>query len=230
MCRAGPSAHGSPNTENRRSRKNPGIMRKPPNRPAGAPPSNVQRPPHGPGRPRPARERPSAKTPPGTRSRPNPAGGHPHHTDPRPRITVPGEKGSFIAVLELDDGCTAFVWRPGPASAPLPPVAPGSPSRRAHGPRRWATPQAGGCGRLPAGARAHADRGHGDLDGRPRPAGARAHVSQQNASAINATPPGGRAGPRLARFGHRSGFSPRPAGSPTGYRLPLTGVGARSGR
>ena len=199
MCRAGPSAHGSPNTENRRSRKNPGIMRKPPNRPAGAPPSNVQRPPHGPGRPRPARERPSAKTPPGTRSRPNPAGGHPHHTDPRPRITIPGEKGSFIAVLELDDGCTAFVWRPGPASAPLPPVAPGSPSRRAHGPRRWATPQAGGCGRLPAGARAHADGGYGNLGGSP--------------------PPGGRAGPRLP--GPVTGPASLPARqAPTGCWLP----------
>ena len=42
MCRAAPSAHGSPSTENRRSRKNRGIMRKTLHRPAGAPSSNVQ--------------------------------------------------------------------------------------------------------------------------------------------------------------------------------------------
>ena len=42
MCRAGPSAHGSPPTENRRSRKNRGIARKSLHRSAGAPPFNVQ--------------------------------------------------------------------------------------------------------------------------------------------------------------------------------------------
>ena len=42
MCRAAPSAHGSPSTENRRSRKNRGIARKSLHRSAGAPPFNVQ--------------------------------------------------------------------------------------------------------------------------------------------------------------------------------------------
>ena len=42
MCRAAPSAHGSPPTKNRRSRKNRRIARKSLHRSAGAPPFNVQ--------------------------------------------------------------------------------------------------------------------------------------------------------------------------------------------
>ena len=42
MCRAAPSAHGSPPTKNRRSRKNREIARKSLHRSAGAPPFNVQ--------------------------------------------------------------------------------------------------------------------------------------------------------------------------------------------
>ena len=44
MCRAGPSAHGSPCTKNRHFRNNLGIMRKTRDWPAGAPLSDVQYP------------------------------------------------------------------------------------------------------------------------------------------------------------------------------------------
>ena len=44
MCRAGPSAHGSPSTGNRRSRKNRGIAGKTRNRSTGVRLSNVQHP------------------------------------------------------------------------------------------------------------------------------------------------------------------------------------------
>ena len=44
MCRGARSAHGSPSTENRHSRRTPESRGKPPNRPAREPPSNVQRP------------------------------------------------------------------------------------------------------------------------------------------------------------------------------------------
>ena len=56
--------------------KNLGIMRKTPNPPAGAPLSNVQHPAR-PERSRIARERSSARPLPGTRPRPNSAGGRP---------------------------------------------------------------------------------------------------------------------------------------------------------
>ncbi len=77
MCRAGPSAHGSPSAENQHSRKNPGIARKTRNRFVGTLLSDVQR-------PRTDREesdspkRESARSP----ARPSPAGGR--HPPPHP--------------------------------------------------------------------------------------------------------------------------------------------------
>ena len=77
MCRAGPSAHGSPSAENQRSRKNPGIARKTRNRFVGTLLSDVQR-------PRTDREESDSpeREPARSPARPSPAGGR--HPPPHP--------------------------------------------------------------------------------------------------------------------------------------------------
>ena len=135
MCRAGRSAHGSPFTGNRRSRRVPESCGKlgvdPRGRPSpmcnttaragksslteaplpsdeAAPPQPAREdrtlgpagrgasaaPPHGPGRTRPARQRPSAPAPrQEPEPHPNPAEDRPHRTHPGPRTPDPDGKG-----------------------------------------------------------------------------------------------------------------------------------------